>query len=121
MTRPSGNPPGRPKKRPKKNPVGRPKGEHGIMKEYRDRMLMSPKSAEVLQTIFRAALDDNHKNQGAAWKLIVDRIAPLSGFEKEAGSSPRAAIQVNITGVPGVEVSTGDIIEGETVEGDTSG
>ena len=111
----SGNPRGRPPKRPKKNPVGRPKGEHGIMKEYRDRMLMSPKSAKVLEVIFEAALNDDHKNQSAAWKLIVERIAPLSGFEKEAGSSPRAAIQVNISGVPGVKVDTGDIIEGEVV------
>ena len=111
----SGNPRGRPPKRPKKNPVGRPKGEHGIMKEYRDRMLMSPKSAKVLEVIFEAALNDDHKNQSAAWKLIVERIAPLSGFEKEAGSSPRAAIQVNISGVPGVKVDAGDIIEGEVI------
>jgi hypothetical protein len=108
---------GRPPKKTKKNPVGRPKGEAGIMKEYRQRMLNSPKSRKVIESIFDAALNDDHKNQAAAWKLIVDRIAPLSGFEKEAGSSPRAAIQVNITGVPGVELSTpGDVIDGEVVE-----
>ena len=106
---------GRPPKKTEKNPVGRPKGEAGIMKEYRQRMLTSPKSRKVLESIFDAALNDDHKNQAAAWKLIVDRIAPLSGFEKEAGSSPRAAIQVNISGVPGVQIAEPtDIIEGET-------
>ena len=98
----SGNPVGRPKI--KKNPVGRPKGEATIMAEYRQRMLNSPKSAKVLEAVFAAALNDDHKNQAAAWKLIIDRIAPLSGFEKEAGGSQRASIQVNITGVPGVEI-----------------
>ncbi len=88
------------------NPVGRPKGEGGIMKEYRQRMLNSPKSAKVLESIFNAALDDNHKNQAAAWKIVVDRIMPVSGFEKEAGTLQRSSIQVNITGVDGVNISS---------------
>jgi len=112
MNKKSGNPIGRPvgSTRPKKGAkggtIGRPKGEAGIMKEYRERMLNSPKSRKVLGVIFDAALDNEHKNQSAAWKLIMDRIAPVSGFEKDAGSNAgRAAIQVNISGVPGVEVS----------------
>ena len=112
----SGNPVGRPKKKKGKNPVGRPKGEAAIMAGYRSRMLNSPQSRAVIQSIFDAALNDDHKNQAAAWKIVIDRIAPLSGFEKEAGSSPRAAIQVNISGVPGVQVASGDVIEGEVVE-----
>lgn len=113
----SGNPVGRPKKKQGKNPVGRPKGEAGIMAEYRARMLNSPKSRAVIESIFSAALNDDHKNQAAAWKLVIDRIAPLSGFEKEAGSSPRAAIQVNISGVPGVSIQTpDDFIDAEVVE-----
>ena len=74
------------------------------MKEYRERMLASPKSTRVLEAIFSAALDDEHKNQAAAWKIIMDRIAPVSGFDKSAGGTGRASIEVNITGVPGVEV-----------------
>ncbi len=97
---------GRPPKKKSPNPVGRPKGEGGIMKEYRQRMLNSPKSAKVLESIFNAALDDNHKNQAAAWKIVVDRIMPVSGFEKEAGTLQRSSIQVNITGVDGVNISS---------------
>jgi hypothetical protein len=94
---------GRPPKT--KRPVGRPKGEATVMKEYRQRMLNSPRSKRVLDSIFEAALDDEHRNQAAAWKIIVDRIVPVSGFEKEAGSLQRAAIQVNISGVGAVDVN----------------
>jgi hypothetical protein len=63
-------------------------------------MLASPKSKKVLESIFDAALDDEHKNQAAAWKLVMDRILPVAAFEKDvAGNSGRNAIQINITGV----------------------
>ncbi len=112
MSKKTGNPKGRPKgaskvtRGSKGGVIGRPKGEAGIMKEYRERMLASPKSAKVLESVFNAALDDDHKHQAAAWKLVLDRIAPISGFEKDAGGSGRGAIQVNITGVPGVQISS---------------
>lgn len=117
---------GRPPKALNKRPVGRPKGEAGIMKEYRQRMLNSPKSRKVLQVIFDAALDNDHKNQAAAWKIITDRILPVGGFEKEAGGLKQNAITVNITGVDGVSIDSppvtpkdgddDDFIEGEVVE-----
>jgi hypothetical protein len=104
--KPTGNPIGPPRKdsfkKGVKNKVGRPKGEAGIMKDYRDRMLNSPNSRKVLDSIFSAALDDEHKNQAAAWKIVVDRIVPVSGFEKVAGTSSRSSITVNISGVEGV-------------------
>jgi hypothetical protein len=65
-----------------------------------------------MEAIFNAALDDNHRHQAAAWKLLVDRIAPISGFDTAVGSGTRTAIQVNITGVPGVNIDD-DIIEHE--------
>ena len=88
--------------------VGRPKGDAGIINEYKSRMLASPKSKKVLEAIFDAALDDDHKNQGAAWKLIMDRIAPTAAFEKDViKDGGRSAIQINITGVGATEVSSG--------------
>ena len=47
--------------------VGRPKGDAAIINEYKARMLASPKSKYVLDTIFDAALDNDHKNQAAAY------------------------------------------------------
>lgn len=117
--KPTGNPIGRPKKKVKgkSKKIGRPIGEAGIMKEYRERMLNSPKSKKVLDTIFKAALDDDHKNQAAAWKIVVDRIVPVSSFDKIAGQTTRSSITVNISGVPGVEISATDVpLEGECTE-----
>ena len=102
-----------------KGVVGRPKGDAAIINEYKARMLASPKSRKVLETIFDAALDDDHKNQAAAWKLVMDRILPVGAFEKEVvKDSGRNAIQINISGVGTAEVSTpDDIIEGEVIDG----
>jgi hypothetical protein len=108
---------GRPKKSELKEikesrSVGRPKGEAAIINEYKLRMLNSPKSAKVLEAIYDAALNDEHKNQAAAWKLIVDRIVPVSSFEaaKQGGGVPN--ISINITGLSTPSVSTDeDIID----------
>lgn len=85
----------------KRNAVGRPKGEQAIINEYRARMLNSPKSEKVIEAIYGAALDDSHKNQAAAWKLIMDRLLPLSHFEKDKNGGGRAAVSITITGVGG--------------------
>jgi hypothetical protein len=108
---------GRPKKSELKEikesrSVGRPKGEAAIINEYKLRMLNSPKSARVLEAIYDAALNDEHKNQAAAWKLIVDRIVPVSSFEtaKQGGGTPQ--ISINITSLNQPTVSTDeDIID----------
>ena len=103
-----------------KGVVGRPKGDAAIINEYKARMLASPKSRKVLETIFDAALDDDHKNQAAAWKLVMDRILPVGAFEKEVvKDGGRNAIQINISGVGTAEVTTPSIIEGEIVEDDS--
>ena len=105
VSKPTGNAKGRPKKQTEKRPVGRPKGEAGIIAEYRQRMLNSPRSAKVLDAIYDAALDPENKNQAAAWKLVMDRIAPVSSFEKEAGSQSRQSMQIVVKDVGQVIVN----------------
>lgn len=109
------------KKAGNRGQVGRPKGDAAIMNEYKARMLASPKSARVLETILSAALDDEHKNQAAAWKIVVDRMLPVGMFEKDVlQSGGKNSIQINITGVGGATVvgnsDTDDTIEGEYVD-----
>jgi hypothetical protein len=105
MTRPTGNKRGRTSTKELKSitenrSVGRPKGDAAIINEYKLRMLNSPKSAKVLEAIYDAALNDEHKNQAAAWKLIVDRIVPVSVFEaQKAGNSNMPQISINISGL----------------------
>lgn len=96
---------------------GRPKGDAAIMNEYKARMLSSPRSAKVLDAIFNAALDPDHKNQAAAWKLVMDRVAPVALFEKEiVKDGGRSAIQINITGVGSADISSGSTIDGDSGE-----
>jgi hypothetical protein len=111
------------KKAGNRGQVGRPKGDAAIMNEYKARMLASPKSAKVLESILNAALDDDHKNQAAAWKIVVDRMLPVGMFEKDVLSSGgKNSIQINITGVGSTSVvgnsSDDGIIDGEIIDGD---
>ena len=99
---------GRPKKskidsvtKGKRKSVGRPKGDAATINEYKARMLASPKSRKVLDSILSAALDDDHKNQAAAWKLCMDRLLPVSYFEKDKVNGGKSAINISITGVGG--------------------
>jgi hypothetical protein len=98
------------KKRGNRELRGRPAGDKAIMDEYKARMLNSPKSARVLEAIFDAALDPDHKAQSAAWKLIVDRIVPVSSFEqvKQGGGTP--AISINITGLTAPTVNAEEVM-----------
>ena len=93
------------KKSKNRGTLGRPKGDKAIIDEYKARMLNSPKSAKVLESILNAALNDDHKNQAAAWKLVVDRIMPVSAFEqtKQGGGAPSITINVSGMSSPVVE------------------
>ena len=106
------------KKKGNRGQVGRPKGDASAIEEYKARMLASPKSREVMDSIFNAALNDDHKNQSAAWKLIVDRIMPLSYFEKDKLSNGRAAVSITINGIDSNEPITIGESQGTTIEGD---
>lgn len=99
-----------------KGVMGRPKGDTAIINEYKARMLNSPKSAKVLEAIYDAALNDDHKNQAAAWKLIVDRIVPVSAFEasKHGGSTP--SISINISGLTSPTVEAVEDVDVTDVE-----
>lgn len=109
------------KKAGNRGQVGRPKGDAAIMNEYKARMLNSPKSRRVLESIFDAALDDEHKHQSAAWKLIMDRLLPAGMFEQEVTKgSQRNAVNITISGVGTEAITIGgstensdEIIDGE--------
>lgn len=116
---------GRPKKslveankRGSRGAVGRPKGDAAIINEYKARMLASPKSQKVLDSIMNAALNDEHKNQAAAWKLLMDRMLPVSYFEKDKLSGGRNSVSITISGINSDAQITTDptIMEGDYTE-----
>lgn len=100
---------GRPGKREvrEKRAVGRPPGQRAAQLAMQEQLYANPKSKHLIEKILDAALDDENKNQAAAWKLCLDRLVPVSGFEKMTG---RNNIQINISGVGEPKVI------GETIE-----
>lgn len=117
--------PGRPKKgevvakkEGNRGARGRPPGDAAIINEYKARMLASPKSVKVMDAIFNAALDDEHKNQAAAWKLLMDRMLPVSYFEKDKMSQGKNSVSITITGVGAKTSVDEDIIDVEPIEPD---
>ena len=115
---------GRPKKalvksnkRGSRGVIGRPKGDAAIINEYKARMLASPKSQKVLDSIMNAALNDDHKNQAAAWKLLMDRMLPISYFEKDKLSGGRNSVSITITGINSeATIDTNNTIDGDYTE-----
>jgi len=101
----------------KKRPVGRPKGDASAIEEVKARLMASPKSRKVLDSLLDAALDDEHKNQAAAWKLLVDRMLPMSYFEKDKAGGGRPSVNIVISGVgETVTIDDNNIIDMEDVD-----
>jgi hypothetical protein len=57
-------------------------------------------------------MNDEHPAQLAAIKLCMDRMLPVSMFEKEGKS--RSAVTINITGIG--EISHGETIDAQDAE-----
>lgn len=94
--------PGRPKKseiiaKKKRGVVGRPPGDQGRIQELKARLLATT-GDRVINKIVEIAMTDGHPVQGAALKMCIDRVLPLSLFEKDA-KGQKSAITINITGV----------------------
>jgi len=90
------------KKSPPKK-LGRPKEIGTKVQELKDRLLNSADSSRIVNKIINKALDDDDKDQMVALKLCLDRILPVSLFEK--ARDQRSAIQINITGLNDVVVN----------------
>ena len=63
--------------------------------------------------LFRSALNDDHPAQLAAIKLCMDRMLPVSMFEKEG--KQRSAVTINITGI-GEVTHAPEIIDNSSAE-----
>ena len=90
---------------------GRPPGQYAAQLALQELMYNHPDKEKVIHELFRAALDQDHKNQAAALKIVTDRLVPVSGFEKLRGTN---AIQINISTIGEPSIS-GTVIEGESL------
>ena len=63
--------------------------------ELEQTLLEHPDVPKVTETVIRSALDNNHKNKVAAQKILMDRMLPISTFEKAADSREEINIVIH--------------------------
>ena len=100
------------KKKGNRQSVGRPKGDAARINELKARLLATS-GDKVITKVIQIALEDGHPVQAAALKMCMDRVLPVSYFDKKNETGGRNAISITITGVGDTTVTGGDAIEGE--------
>jgi hypothetical protein len=85
-----------------------PKSDNQKIMELK-RLLIDGAGRDVVGKALQIAMNDDHPAQAAMIKLCLDRMLPVSLFEK--GVAARSAVTINITGL-GESVSVG----GETLD-----
>lgn len=103
---------GRPRKadieaRKKPGKVGRPVGDAGRIQELKARLLATT-GDKVINKIVEIAMTDGHPVQAAALKMCIDRVLPISYFEKDKHNGARPSVNITISGVGGETIITGD-------------
>jgi len=95
-----------------KTPVkrGRPAGMRARQLELKQTLLEHPDVPKVLEKVVSAALDDEHKNQAVAQKILMDRILPISTFDKQFDNREKITINVSVIG------KESEKLEGEVIE-----
>jgi hypothetical protein len=117
---------GRPRKadieaKKSRNAVGRPPGEAARIKEFYARLL-STSGEKVIETVLRKAMDDQDKDQVACLKMCIDRLLPLSHFEKQGqGRSNAIQVQIVTTGTPQIAAREAEQIDYEVIDVDPEG
>lgn len=104
------------KKAKKRGKVGRPIGEAGRIEELKARLLATT-GDKVINKIVEIAMSDGHPVQGAALKMCIDRVLPLSLFEKDKNSG-RNAVTINITGIGEAKVEPAQVVDVEVTDVD---
>ena len=85
-----------------------PKTEVQRIKELKD-LLINSAGSNVVHKAIEIAMNDEHPAQAAMLKLCMDRMLPVSLFEKEG--KQRNAVNITITGIGGVEIEQSKIID----------
>lgn len=101
---------GRPSKKDLESTTQLTKREQSAaLKEFRQRLLLNPKSPKLIEKLFDLAFDDEAKNQSTALKILSDRLMPVAGFTSDG--KQQAQVSINISGL---EPTHGVTIDGTT-------
>lgn len=110
---------GRPKKsdiEKKKKPglIGRPpgSGDGARIAEFKARLLATSGDS-IINKVVEIALTDGHPSQSAALKMCVDRVLPMSYFDKEKQGGGAAQISINITGITNPTVEAAEVVDND--------
>ena len=102
----------------RKSKGGRPAGIAKAIRKLEERLATANRTELVIDAIIDAAIDKDHTNQAAAWKLLTDRMLPMSYFEKDKTTGQRATVNITISGLDTKEeVAANNVVEGETIDG----
>ncbi len=101
----------------KKKPgiIGRPpgSGDGARIAEFKARLLATAGDS-VINKVIEIALTDGHPVQSAALKMCVDRVLPMSYFDKDKhGNGGTPQISINITGINNPVVEAAEVIEND--------
>ena len=71
------------------------------MLDIQHRPYEHPDRQRVIESIYRAALNDDHKCQAVAMRLIMDRVLPVSLCDKDSDSNKAISItSVSLDNMP---------------------
>jgi len=76
---------------------GKPAGMRAAQIDIQRPLYEHPDRANAVEAVYRAALDDDHKHQAAAMKILMDRMLPISFCDKD--SEVRQSINITISGI----------------------
>ena len=105
------------KKKGNRNAIGRPKGDAARINELKARLLATS-GDKVISKVIEIALEDGHPVQSAALKMCMDRVLPISYFDKKNDTGGRNAVSITITGVGGDTTIVGNTGNDDAVEGE---
>lgn len=106
------------KKKGNRGVRGRPPGDAARINEFKARILATA-GDRVIDKVVNIAMDDEHPGQMAALKMCMDRVLPMSYFDKDKNGGGKSNVSITITGVGGDttiighEEPEGNIIEHE--------
>lgn len=100
------------RKKGNRGKVGRPAGDAARINEFKARLLATA-GDRVIDKIIHVALDDEHPGQMAALKMCMDRVLPMSYFDKDKVGSGKSQVSITITGVSGDTTIVGNTGEEE--------
>ena len=84
--------------------------------------MLATSGDSVITKIIDISQNDEHPGQMAALKMCMDRVLPLSYFEKDKNTGGKSAVSITITSVSGnttiidSEEKNEEIVEGEIVD-----